>query len=115
MILDLTAKDVTLTPDGDADWISGLEEQKQIIRNFLLIFLGTWFDDTTAGVDWLTILAKGYSENGVKAEIRRALLELDFIREVLSVNIGDNENRIAVLTFTVLTTDGTINFSEEVA
>jgi hypothetical protein len=113
MVIELTNKQIILDKYGNADTLSGIEEEKQLLRNTLLIFKGTWFDDTTIGVDWTTILDKGFSANGIKSEIARNIVSLPFVKKLVSINLGTVSNGAVELSFVVTTTSGdTITFSE---
>lgn len=110
----LVNKSPVLDKYGNADTVSGAEADSQIIRNGLLIILGTFFDDLTAGVDWPTALKKGYGINALKSEVRRALLAISVVEQVITLNIGTpDKDRAVVLTFAVKTANGIITFSEE--
>lgn len=114
-VVEIIDKDLEIDKFGNADYLTGVEAEKQRMKNFLQIFLGTWFDDLTAGVDWFTITAKGFTVAEVKAEITRALLELDFITKVVSINLGElSATREIVLNFVVKTTSGEVALSETI-
>jgi len=113
-VLDLTDKKIHLDKSGNADYLEGLEAEEQMIRNTLVTFKNTWFDDLNAGVDWPTILEKGYTLNEFKSEIRRALNRLTFITDIVNINLQNNENREATLSIVVLTETGNTLLLSEV-
>lgn len=115
MVIDLENGKIVLDAFGDADRLEDLEEEKHRLHNLLVIFLGSWFDDASIGVDWFTILQKGFSINEIKAELSRVILSLDFVDKIININLEDSVNRVAQLTFVVTTTSGNeIEFSEEI-
>lgn len=113
-VLELTNGNITLDRFGNADILEDTEAEKQILRNSMLIFKGSWFDDLTRGPDWLTILGKNYSISQIKSEIRRVLNALPIVDTVYNVNLGTpDSDRSVTLTFVVKTTSGnTVTFSE---
>lgn len=115
-VIELTDGKISLDRFGNADILEGIEAEKQILRNALLIFKGSWFDDLTRGPDWLTILGKRYTINQIKSEIKRVLNALSIVDTIFNVNLGDpNPNREVVLNFVVKTISGnTVTFSEAV-
>jgi len=115
-VIDLSDTTIRLDQFGSADYLSGIEAEKQILRNALLIYLGGWFDDLTAGVDWLGILGKGFTTNQIKSEISRVLNSLDIVEDVLIISLGIvNQNRDVEIGFSVRTTSGNqVDFAEVV-
>ena len=111
---ELLNGNIVLDKFGDSTILTGIDAEKQIIRNALLIFFGTWFDDPLIGVKWLQILTKSFNINTIKAEIERNLLLIFFVTEVVTINLGNvGADRNANLTFVVRTTTGnTITFEE---
>ncbi len=114
MDVELTDGKITLDQLGNADMVEGIDAEKQILRNAMLIYKGGWFANLNEGVDWLGILDKQYSINTIKAEIRRVLTGLAIVTKIINLSLGDSINRQATLTFVVNTVSGnTITFSEE--
>ena len=113
MVIELTDGKITLDTFGNADTLEGVDEDKQILRNALLIFFGSWFDDSTVGPDWLNILEKGFTFNQIKSDISRVLNALDIVQSIVSISLGNvNSNREVELTFVVTTSNGNVDFSE---
>ncbi len=105
---------IILDKYGNASTVDGLEADRQIIKNGLLIILGSWFDDVTAGVNWPAIVGKQYGVSAFKAEVRRALLALPIVQQVITLNLGTpDKDRGVVLTFVCRTTNGIVTFNEE--
>lgn len=114
MVIELTNKKILLDRFGDTATLTGKAQDMQVIRHQLLLFRGYWFDDLTAGTDWLAVVGKKYTIGIVKAEIRRALLATGVVEEIIALNLGvPDVNRNVVLTFVVRTTNGILTFSEE--
>lgn len=75
--------------DGDFVWVTGLDAIEQDIRTALLMFMGEWFLDLTAGVPWhQSILGQKASNLPAIREIfRQQLLAIPGVLDVLSVEV----------------------------
>lgn len=105
---------ILLDKFGNADFLTGIKAEKQIINNALQQFKTSWFEDTNVGVDWFAILGKQFNLNTIKSEISRVLLSLDFVLDIVNINLGSvDKNRKTELSFVLNTKSGnTIKFSE---
>lgn len=83
--------------------ISGLEAVNQILQGAVLLWKGNWFADPAKGVNWLAIFRKQFSIEGIRDEIKRVLLAVDFVSSVVVVTIDVNkETRLAEIGWTVI-------------
>ena len=93
-MLETDPVDFALDADGDLDivvatglrFVSGLEGVEQLCRIAVQTFKGEWFADLDLGVDWFgLILGKPFNENTIRSELRRVLLTVPNVTDVLAV------------------------------
>ncbi len=89
-MLETDPVDIALDSNDDLDvnfhLISGLEGVAQLCRIAVQTFMTEWFANLDEGVDWFgLILGKPFNENVVRAELRRVLLTVPNVTEVLAV------------------------------
>lgn len=74
------------------------------------------FFDLTAGIDWFNILGNRgqYAKDIVEINVRLCILQSLYVKEIISLNIIENEDRSLILEYTVDTIFGTITDSTEV-
>jgi hypothetical protein len=93
-MLETDPVDIALDADGDLEidplnglaFVAGLEGVEQLCRIAVQMFMGEWFADLDEGVDWFgKILGQRFNENVIRAEIRRVLLMVPNVTEVLAV------------------------------
>lgn len=78
--LALAAKDLQLTR------ISNATALKQRIQNRLALFVGEWFLESTAGVDWFSVLGKS-NVAAIEALVRKELAREENIVSINSVSV----------------------------
>ena len=89
-------------------------EEKDCVRqrlvNALKLWKGEWFLNTTASVDWHTLLQdKPASDRRIKAAVQDVLLDDSEVSSVESINIEyDRQARKASIAFSVKTLYGTV-------
>lgn len=94
------------------------DEKEQLIQNLkirLLFFLGEWFLDVTRGVPYFEeILIKNPNQARVESILKEQILETENVNEMLEFNLNyDNINRVLSVRFSVDTTFGIIDLTEE--
>ena len=86
--------DIALDEDGDLEidasngvrFVAGLEGVEHLCRIAVQTFKGEWFADLELGVDWFgLILGNPFNENVIRSEIRRVLLTVPNVTDVLAV------------------------------
>lgn len=117
------AKAIKLT-DNDLDFSTGTliiieekEELAQRIKVSLQTWLGEWFLDNSAGVDWLTLMEKGTNIIKVKTEIQVNILQFEEVTGIRDFNVSfNNSTRRFTIEGKILSIfgNGLINLSEEV-
>lgn len=110
-----------LTASGDLDQtsgglvlIDGAQQVLQQIRSNLRTFLGEYFLDTTLGVPYIqTVFQKGTGQGVIEGLLKQAILGTDGVIQLLSFELVlGGQNRLGTVTFTVLTTNGTVTSTE---
>lgn len=85
---------LALTADHDLEiplrYANGLEAAKNWITVRMRMVKGEWFRNLSAGIDWYgTVFARGYTEDRVRSEFQRAILECPGVTGV-AVVLGKN-------------------------
>ncbi len=116
------AKAIKLTDTNDLDFSTGSliiidekEELAQRIKVSLQTWLGEWFLDNSAGVDWLTLMERGTNIIKVKTEIQVNILQFEEVTQIQDFKVTfDNASRrfdISGKIFSIFG-NGSINLSE---
>lgn len=101
--------------NGDLVLMDEQESIGQLVRQRLGWFLGEWFLDASGGVPYFEdIFVKGVSLAVVDSLLKFTILETPGVLELLSFILDyDGATRTLSLTFEARTSDGIINFNEE--
>ena len=99
---------VKLDKNGDwtfgqqkAGYISGQDEIKQNVITRIKSFRNDWFLDSTANIDWFSILSSRSSEGTARKQIRSTVLNTDGIVKLNNLSIEINrETRLAQISIT---------------
>ena len=101
--------------NNDVPFVNGVEEVMQLLRQRLRAFLGEWFLDTTIGLPYhQEILKKNPNLIAIEAAFKNEILNTPGFIELSSFDLdlkAGNARQLQV-SFTGLSTDGVINFSE---
>jgi hypothetical protein len=118
------AKAIKLTDDNDLDFSTGslviIEDKEEIaqrIKVSLQTWLGEWFLDNSAGVDWITLMEKGTNIVKVKTEIQMNILQFEEVTGIRDFNVTfENSTRRFTIDGKIFTIfgNGLINLNEEV-
>lgn len=96
--------------NGDLAFVSGVEAVKQSLMIRLRFFLGEWFLDNTAGVDWFSVLGKKFTPEQPRALARKALLETPGVDAVTSLDVAfDGRTRALSVRWSVSTDYGQLD------
>lgn len=115
--------DIGLNPEwnlnivnGDLSLTSGLESVRQNLNQRLRAFLQEWFLDQRIGIPYFEqILVRKPNPLLAGNIFKAAIINAPGVIELLSFDLSiDSATRVASLTFSALTTDGVIDFSEVV-
>jgi hypothetical protein len=89
------------------------EQVRQQIEIKLKLWVGEWFLDTEFGTPYLqSILGKQLTLSGAIAAIKKSILEVSGVRQILEFNFNfDNINRKLNIDFTVDTLFGIVEVS----
>lgn len=94
--LDPDAWDL-LVSNGDLSFVSGLDAVAQGVRFVVQLFFGEWFANRAAGVRWLAndlvspeqaILGQKFNAVKARAELRREILLVPGVAEVVSLDVS---------------------------
>lgn len=97
--------------NGQADFITGLDECLQTCRTTLMQLKGEWFLDGRDGVAWGDVLAHKTNTQGLSELVKRTLLTVDGVTSVKSLTVEVGERQAYVIAS--LTTDfGDTNFNQ---
>lgn len=97
--------------NGQADFITGLDECLQTCRTTLMQLKGEWFLDGRDGVAWGDVLAHKTNTQGLSELVKRTLLTVDGVTSVKSLTVEVDERQAYVIAS--LTTDfGDTNFNQ---
>lgn len=95
--------------------IKGADEVTQRVRARLRMFRGEWFLNVTKGTPYReTIFAKGVSLDAISQAVKREILTVPGVQELLEYNQTlEGVTRMLTVNFQLLSTDGEIlEFSE---
>jgi len=100
--------------DNDIPFVNGNEEVQQLLRQRLRTFLGEWFLDLTIGLPYFQeILKKNPNTVAIDAAFKNEILNTPGFLELSTFELDINAAaRQLTVTFTGITTDGIIDFSE---
>lgn len=102
---------------GAADYLTGSAAAAQRVKARLLVLLGEWFLDTSAGVPWfnpgpdgaLSIMGGPRNLQFAEAQVKKCILETDGIKAITLFNMTFNsQTRKLTVSTTVTTDDGDI-------
>lgn len=101
---DLKLADGDISITTDLEFVSGVAGIAQSIDLAINTFVGEWFANLDAGVDWYgTILGKGFNEPAIRAELRRAILSVDGVSTISKLETSlDNATRTLTVTWAVV-------------
>jgi hypothetical protein len=96
---------------GRLVWLTGVEALAQILRNRVALFLGEWFAEPTAGVDWFTLLEqKAFPEKRIQKAVRAAIAADPRVTRVVSVTSEfSRSTRTVSIEFSCETTEGLVS------
>jgi len=115
--------DIKLDSSGDIDTsqpdlqqTTGVDAIKQHIKQRLKTFYNEWFLDLRRGLPYFQhILVKNPDPVVVDSAFKRQILDTLGVLELIAFNIDvDISTRVMTLSFKALTSEGIIDFSEEV-
>lgn len=102
--------------NGDLVLVSGVQAIKQSLAIRLRFFLGEWFLDNTAGVDWFSVLGKKFSPEQPAAIARKALLETPGVAAITSLEtVFDGRARSLEVQWSVTTDYGQLTGTTKVS
>lgn len=96
---------------GQNDIISGIEACLQKCRTKLMQLAGEWFLDYRDGVRWGDVIGKKTNTNNLSDFISEALLSVDGVIEIISINI-DMDVRDAYIISKIKTDFGDVDFNQ---
>lgn len=113
--LDPLSGDLLIT-NNSLTLTTGIEAIRQHLQCRFRLFLGEWFLDTSQGVPWYRdILIKRPAFAVVREILKRVILETRGVLEILKFEFDFvGQTREASLTFTALTEEGVIDFTQTV-
>ena len=116
LTLDTTTGDLVIS-GNTFPIIDGADAVAQHLKCRFQLFLGEWFLDTRLGVPYFQeILVKGPSFAAVSEILKKVALETPGVTEVTIFEVDyDGVTRLFSLHISAMTTDGPIDFSQEVA
>lgn len=106
--------DLVLDSTGRPTIITGQQAINQIIRQAMKLWQGDWEFDILRGVDWISILQKRFNRNAIIQTITNALLQVQYVDQVVDVFIRRNNDRTATITYIVFVNGEEIIGSEVV-
>jgi len=92
--------------DSNGDWTFGrskaqlLSRSDEVAQNVVTrikSFKDDWFLDIEAEIDWFTILGIKNNEQAIVDEISRVVLETEYVKRLVSVEVLSNVNRNATI------------------
>jgi hypothetical protein len=103
--------------DGDLVIIEDDDALRQFLKQRLQMFLGEWFLDVSKGVPYFQqIMVKKPSFEAVDSIFKTQILETPGILELESFELDYiGENRTLTLSFRAKSTEGVIDFNEEIS
>ena len=115
-MLDDTTKDL-LIENGDLQLTEGLDRVKQHLSQRLKLFFGEWFLETERGIPYFQdIFKKNPDGDIVDATFKKAVIETPGVVNLQEFSIDyDNATRSITVKLRALTTDGVIDYTEEIA
>lgn len=116
LMLDDTTKDL-LIENGDLQLTEGLDRVKQHLSQRLKLFFGEWFLETERGIPYFQdIFKKNPDGDIVDATFKKAVIETPGVVNLQEFSIDyDNATRSITVKLRALTTDGVIDYTEEIA
>jgi hypothetical protein len=103
--------------NADLVIITQKDALRQFLKQRLQMFFGEWFLDSSLGVPYFQeIMTKQPAFEAVDAIFKRQILETPGITQLDEFNLEyDNVNRTLSLSFRANSTEGVIDFNEEVS
>jgi hypothetical protein len=107
-----TANDLIIE-NNDLSLVVGRDEIAQVLRQKLRLFLGEWFLDTREGLDYYgVVLKKNVDPGKLDALFKEAILSSRGVVELINFKLELSQRTLS-LEFVARTSDGIINFSED--
>jgi hypothetical protein len=108
--IKIVDNDISITT-GATDLLTDLEAMAQIIKNELRLWLGSWWKDTTLGLNWLNLLEEGDTDR-IKIAMLRVLRKDPRVVKVQNLTLAvDRQTRACTGSFIIQTTIGQISGS----
>lgn len=101
--------DLVLTSDANP---AGTNPVLQNILQNLRMFQGEWFMDTSQGLPWFDMTAKGSEQATVDALIQGAILGTPGVRQLTQyTSTANRAGRMLSVTFSAVTTSGVVDYT----
>ena len=97
--------------NGQADFITGLDECLQTCRTTLMQLKGEWFLDGRDGVAWGDVLAQRTNEQGLAELIKKTLLTVSGVNAVTAFSVSIDD-RHAYIVASIATDFGELNLNQ---
>lgn len=97
--------------NGQADFITGLDECLQTCRTTLMQLKGEWFLDGRDGVAWGDVLAQRTNEQGLAELIKKTLLTVSGVNAVTAFSVSIDDRR-AYIVASIATDFGELNLNQ---
>jgi hypothetical protein len=108
--IKIVDNDISIT-DGATDILTDTEAMSQIVKNELKLWLGSWWKDTTLGIDWLKLLEEGDIDR-IKIAMLKILRKDTRIIKIQNLSLSiDRQTRACTGSFILQTTIGQISGS----
>lgn len=95
---------------GKADYISNTKAIRQNVLTRLRSFANDFYLDTSANIDWVTILGEKNNRNTILKEVERVTLATEGVMQITQLDITTDTNRYAIIQLRFVTV-----FDDEIA
>lgn len=97
------------------DYIKDDDAIAQNIKTRLQSFKNDWFLDTEANIDWLNLLGQRGTEEEIKSEVERVVLETEGVIQIndISLSVTERDANIAVTVTTIFNTEINVSLGVE--
>ena len=102
--------DIVVSDSGDIVLATTKKDlARQWVQVRLKTLLGSWFLDTTQGIDWIDLLSRRNTRAEIDSIVKKTIIETQYISEITSFS-GEINNftRKYAISFTVTVEDGEI-------
>jgi len=102
--------DIVVSDSGDIVLATTKKDlARQWVQVRLKTLLGSWFLDTTQGIDWIDLLSRRNTRVEIDSIVKKTIIETQYISEITSFS-GEINNftRKYAISFTVTVEDGEI-------